>query len=154
MVLDRRIVERRLAELDRVLAELGAMGPASGDGLDASELEEELAARWSLERGLLAAANLVIDVANHIAAGHFATHPATYEDGLRLLATRNVVDENTYGSLRGLGGFRNVLAHEYLDIDVEEVIRWRVRILDVLPRWIGEVAAWMDGLESAAEDDR
>lgn len=135
-----------------MLAELRAIAPESGEPLAASELEEELATRWSLERGLLAAANLVIDVANHIAAGHFATHPATYEDGLGLLAARGVVGEETYGGLRGLGGFRNVLAHEYLDIDLDEVIRWRDRILDLLPGWIGEIAAWMDGLESADDD--
>lgn len=144
MVLDRRTVERRLAEHDRVLAELASMVRESDEPLSAAEFGEDLARRWSLERGLLAAANLVIDVANHIGAGHFAAHPATYEEGLRLLSDRGVVAQDTYRGLKGLGGFRNVLAHEYLDIDLEEVVRWRSRLLEILPGWIAEVAAWMD----------
>lgn len=147
MVLDRRTIDRRLTELDQVLAELRSMAEDDGGRLTAAVLEGNLSRRWSLERGLLAAANLVIDVANHIGAGHFATHPGTYEEGLRLLADRAVVDEATYGRMRGLGGFRNVLAHEYLDIDLEEVLRWRGTLLDVLPVWIREVATWLDGVE-------
>ncbi|MFP4624303.1 MAG: hypothetical protein ACOCVZ_06925 [Gemmatimonadota bacterium] len=80
MVLDRRSVERRLAEIDQVLAELSALGQGSGRPLDIAALENDLALRWSVERGLLAAANLLLDVANHLAAGHFTVHPGTYEE--------------------------------------------------------------------------
>lgn len=114
MVLDRRTVERRLAELDEILA---ALASQEGEGLKAEDLEGDLSRRWRLERGLLAAANLILDVANHIAAAHYAAHPATYEQTLRELAARGVLEEATYDGLRGLGGFRNVLAHEYLEID-------------------------------------
>ncbi|MFO7894301.1 MAG: DUF86 domain-containing protein [Longimicrobiales bacterium] len=132
-----------MAELDAVLAELRSMD----DNHDADQLSDDLARRWSLERGLLAAANLIFDVANHIGAGHFSVHPATYEDGLRLLAARQVIAEETYYGLRGLGGFRNVLAHEYLDIDLEQVILWKVRILDAVPPLIGQVQAWLDDVQ-------
>lgn len=81
MVLDRRTVERRLAELDEVLAELEAQ---EDDGLGPGDLEGDLSRRWSVERGLLAAANLVFDVANHVLAGHFSAHPSTYEESLGL----------------------------------------------------------------------
>lgn len=141
MVLDRGTVERRLAELDRVLAELRSMAE---DRLDGDQLVDNLPRRWSLERGLLAAANLVLDVANHICAGHFAVHPATYEEALRSLAGRGVVRQETYEQVRGLGGFRNVLAREYLEIDVEEMIRWRGRLLGALPDVIEQVTAWLD----------
>lgn len=151
MVLDQRTVERRLSELDQVIAELRRMTDSSGEPLTAAALDQDLSLRWSLERGLLAAANLVIDTANHIAAGHFAVHPDTYEDGLRLLAARKVVDDATYGGMRGLGGFGNVLAHDYLDIDLEGVLRWRSRLLEVLPTWITEVTTWLDGLPHAEQ---
>lgn len=146
MVFDRRTVERRLAELDEVLAELRALGEGA-QGLEPDDLNEDLSRRWSVERGLLAAANLVFDVANHVLAGHFSTHPSSYEESLAHLASRDVVDDRTYERLRGLGGFRNVLAHEYLDIDLDEVLRWRDRLLRTLPGWIAEVEAWMDRVD-------
>lgn len=139
--LDPRSVERRLGELEEVLAELRRL---EIEPIDVGRLERDLSRRWSLERGLLATANLVFDIANHICAGHFGVHPGTYEDAIRSLSARAVIRDETYGSLRGLGGFRNVLAHDYMDVDLGEVIRWRSRILDALPGWMNEVSAWMN----------
>ncbi len=144
MVLDRRTVERRLAELDQVLVELRSQ---ENETLAAADLEGDLSRRWRLERGLLAAANLILDVASHVTAGHFAVHPATYEETLRELSRRSVLEEGTYDELRGLGGFRNVLAHEYLDLDLGEVVRWRSRLLTAGPRLIAEIEEWVEGLQ-------
>lgn len=143
MVLDRRTVERRLAELDNVVAELRVQ---EGEAVDAHELEGDISRRWRLERGLLAAANLILDVASHVTTGHFASHPATYEESLRELATHGVIADTTYGILRGLGGFRNVLAHEYIEIDLQEIVRWRARLLEAAPSVIREVAGWLEEL--------
>lgn len=150
MVLDRRTVERRLAELDEVLT---ALGSQEGEGLKAEDLEGNLSRRWRLERGLLAAANLILDVANHIAAAHYAAHPGTYERTLRELAARGVLEEATYDGLRGLGGFRNVLAHEYLEIDLDALVRWRTRLLQRGSSLIAELEGWMDDLEGAQEGE-
>lgn len=130
-------------ELDAVLAELAAQ---EGDTIDAGELEGDVARRWSLERGLLAAANLILDVANHVTAGHFAAHAGTYEEALRELSVRGVVEGATHEELRGLGGFRNVIAHEYLDVDLEEVVRWRMRLLEGAPAFIRDVGRWLEGI--------
>lgn len=145
MVLDRRVVERRLMELEEVLAELRSQ---EEDSLEASELEHDLSRRWRLERGLLVAANLILDVASHVTAGHFAVHPPTYERTLEELASRGVLEDGTYDRLRGLGGFRNVLAHEYLDVDLVEVVRWRARLLETAPSVIAEVERWFDEVEA------
>ncbi len=144
MVLDRRVVERRLAEVDEVLAELRAQEEAD---LESEVLEADLSRRWRLERGLLVAANLILDVANHVMASHFAVHPPTYEKAVRELAARDVIREETYETLRGIGGFRNVLAHEYLDVDLDEVVRWRGRMLDGAATFIADVERWLDEIE-------
>jgi len=145
VVVDRRLVERRLLELDTILGELQRQ---EGSDIDPTALESDLSRPWRRERGLLSAANLVLDIASHVTAGHFAVHPATYEETLRELANRDVLEERTYGRLRGLGGFRNVLAHEYLDVDLAEVVRWRARLLDAIPSVIAQVEAWLDRMES------
>lgn len=75
----------------------------------------------------------------------------TYEGSLRELASRSVVKDETYEGFRGLGGFRNVLAHEYLEIDVERVVDWRTRVLEGVPSFIAEVERWVDTLEETEE---
>jgi uncharacterized protein YutE (UPF0331/DUF86 family) len=141
MVLDRGAVERRLQELDEVLGALEAQEPG---GVVARELQGDLSRRWRLERGLLAACNLLLDIAAHIASAHFSTHPATYEETFQGLARRGVLRPDTGDALRGLGGFRNVLAHEYLDIDLEELVRWRSEILAQGSPVIAQVQGWLD----------
>jgi uncharacterized protein YutE (UPF0331/DUF86 family) len=76
---------------------------------------------WLAERGLQLAAETVFDIGSHILAGHFNVHPNTYEDVLEHLARQGVLTPDVRESLRGLGGFRNILVHEYLDIEEERV---------------------------------
>lgn len=144
MVRDRRAVERRLGELGQVLAELRTQEEGRPD-VDA--LEADLSRRWRLERGLLVAADLIVDVASHVTAAHFTVHPPTYEKTVSELAARDVIREETYETLRGIGGFRNVLAHEYLDVDLDEVVRWRGRMLDGAATFIADVERWLDEIE-------
>jgi hypothetical protein len=62
VVLKREVVEARLKELSRVLAELGRYREVTVD-----ELQGDLSRRWIVERGLIAAAGLILDAADHAA---------------------------------------------------------------------------------------
>ncbi|MEM3580565.1 MAG: HepT-like ribonuclease domain-containing protein [Candidatus Bathyarchaeia archaeon] len=62
-------------------------------------------------------------VADHILASKYRIYPETYEDSLRMMYQKGVISEALYKKLKGLGGFRNVLVHEYLSIDLEEVYK-------------------------------
>ncbi|MGH7572163.1 MAG: hypothetical protein ACREMK_10010 [Gemmatimonadota bacterium] len=44
-------------------------------------------------------------------------------------------------------------AHEYLEIDVAEVVRWRGRILDGIPLFITELEQWLDTVEATGESE-
>ena len=59
MVVDRTLVERRLLELDTILGELQRQ---EGSDIDPTALESDLSRPWRRERGLLSAANLVLDI--------------------------------------------------------------------------------------------
>ncbi|MGH7542290.1 MAG: type VII toxin-antitoxin system HepT family RNase toxin [Gemmatimonadota bacterium] len=144
MVLKREVVERRLKELDRVLAELRRHPVESLD-----EYRRDLSRQWILERGLIAAAGIVLDVADHILSGHFGDHPDTYEASLRGLRDRWVISEGLYEGIEGLGGLRNILVHRYLDIDSDEVVAHRARLLELMPRFASEVLSWIEGETTA-----
>lgn len=139
MVLKREVVERRLKELDRIVAELRRHPVESLD-----EYRGDLGRRWILERGLIAAAGIVLDVADDILSGHFGDHPDTYEASLRGLRDRSVISEELYAGIEGLGGLRNILVHGDLDIDSDEVVAHRERLLELMPRFASEVLAWIE----------
>lgn len=141
MVLKREIILERLKELDTVLEELARYRSKSPEELGAS-----LSVRWAVERGLIASANLLFDVADHILGGHFSVYPATYEESLECLHTKGVISRELYRKLKGLGGFRNILVHDYLRIELGEVQRNLLKAFEAFPAFSREILQWLKGI--------
>jgi uncharacterized protein YutE (UPF0331/DUF86 family) len=146
MVLRQETIEQRLKELDEILQELGKYR-----GVDLESLRREVGQRWILERGLIAAATIIFDVADHILAGHFGVYAETYEESLAALRDRAVISEEVYREIKGLGGFRNILVHRYLDINPDEVFESFQKGLVVFPEFAREILAWLDATVSSAD---
>ena len=142
MVLRREAIEQRLKELDEILQELAKYREA-----DQETLRRNLSQRWIVERGLIAAASIILDVADHILAGHFGAYMETYEESLQGLRDRAVISAELYDQIKGLGGFRNILVHRYLGIDPGEVFDNFQKGLIVFPAFAGEILAWLDALQ-------
>lgn len=141
MVVKRETIEQQLQDLDEILQELNKHKAVTQE-----TLTEDLTLRWALERGLIAAAEVVFDVANHILSAHFAAYPESYEDGLRLLAEKQVISRALYERIQGFGGFRNVLVHRYRTIKLDVVLTNFQESLEVLPDFATDVLAWLDGV--------
>jgi uncharacterized protein YutE (UPF0331/DUF86 family) len=142
MVLKRSVITTRLQELDTVLQEL-----AQYRHITAVELQNDLSRRWIIERGLIAAASLILDMANHILSGHFGQYPDTYEESLTGLETEKVIPTVLYQELKGLGDFRNVLVHLYQEIDPQQVWESYQKGMTVFPRFAQAILVWLDSLE-------
>jgi len=109
MILRHEAIEERFKELDTIMQELGKYGDISWDAFNSS-----LSQQWIVERGLIAAASVIFDVADHILAGHFGDYAQTYSESLAKLHEQGILSAKLYGQMKGLGGFRNILIHAYL----------------------------------------
>ncbi|MEK6371952.1 MAG: DUF86 domain-containing protein [Acidobacteriota bacterium] len=116
MILRREVIGDRIDHLRSVTRRLDEIRTANRDEFLAS-----YQLQWIAERGLQLAAQAVFDIGTHILSGHFDVHPADYEDVIRLLGVHGVVAPEVERRLRGLGGFRNILVHGYLEIDEDRV---------------------------------
>jgi len=142
MVLKREIIIARLKELDEILNELNKYRNVAWEIFHA-----DLSKRWIVERGLIAAASVIFDIADHILAGHFGHYSETYEQSLEALHEKEVLPKEIYGQIKGLGGFRNILIHRYLTIDSREVFENYKKGLDVFPCFAQEILAWLERSE-------
>jgi len=70
-----------------------------------------------VERNLQLASQIVLDVCTHVIAEQGWQSPGSYEEAIRILARHDVIPASLAGRLKGMAGFRNVLVHEYLEID-------------------------------------
>jgi uncharacterized protein YutE (UPF0331/DUF86 family) len=116
---DPLVVRRHLAALREALANLKRHA-----GRTAEELRASADLRWSVERGLHLCAQNVLDVATHIAAASGRDAP-DYAAAIDRLAELSVLPAPFALRLRPLAGFRNVLVHGYLQVDlaiVEKVL--------------------------------
>ncbi len=138
MILRRDLIAQALVELERVADELEKYRHAT-----AEDLAADLSLRWTVERGLLAGLGLVFQVAEHILAAQFHRTPDTYEGLLSELRACGVLPDEVYGRLRGAGGFRNVLVHEYVRIDLKEVASTLHTAPDAFRAFGEAVSAWL-----------
>lgn len=116
MVLKPESIHGRLLKLEEVISRLEEIGPQT-----AEHLRRSFRDAWTVERGLQLGAETVLDVGNHILSAHFGASAEDHEAVIELLARHGVIGEELRRRLKGLGGFRNVLVHEYLRIDLDLV---------------------------------
>ena len=83
-----------------------------------------------------------VDVAQHVAASEGHAAPDTNADAIRSLARHRIIGSDLGDSLGRAVGFRNVLVHQYLEVDDDLVIAALER-LDEFDRFIGEIGAWV-----------
>ena len=119
MILRRDVVQERLDYLRGVVGRLSKLRM-----LDRERLLSDEELLWSAERGLQLGAQKVLDVGAHLLVTAFNTRAAAYEDVIRLLGERSVISKDLQRRLKGLGGFRNVLVHGYLEIDDERTYKF------------------------------
>ena len=133
MVLREEALAERIALLRSTVARLRV---ASSRNLD---LDWD---QWALERGMQIAAQSLFDVGNHVLAGAFGVRPKEYAEVPPELARRGVISRELASRLAGLAGFRNLLVHEYAEVDpakVRELLRTR---LDDFREFADAVEVW------------
>jgi uncharacterized protein YutE (UPF0331/DUF86 family) len=148
MALKRDVVENRLKVLDLVVAQLNKYRDLQPDAM-----KQDLEKRWVIERGLEAGAQLILEIADHILSSHFGNFCETYEGTLRGLFEKNVISEDLYLQIKGLGGMRNILVHQYVQIDLGIIFNGYHRSLKVFPLFAEEIMGWMDELVDGQEKD-
>ncbi|HUP47496.1 MAG TPA: DUF86 domain-containing protein [Thermoanaerobaculia bacterium] len=139
MILRREIVRDRLHHLRTVSLRLQEIQQTHRQAFLAS-----YQLQWTTERGLQLAAQAILDIGTHILSGRFNVHPADYEDVIRLMGVHGIVSDELQSRLRGLGGFRNILVHGYLEIDIERVYEFLCEESSVFRDFANAIDEWLE----------
>jgi uncharacterized protein YutE (UPF0331/DUF86 family) len=114
---DRELVRRHLLALDESLQVLRRHRQVTVE-----ELRQDRERLWIAEHGLQLCAQNVLDVATHLAASA-GRETADYGAAIDRLGELGVLPAAFTRELRGLAGFRNVLVHGYLEVDLHQLVR-------------------------------
>jgi uncharacterized protein YutE (UPF0331/DUF86 family) len=108
----------RLAELRRHLDHLRELSPRV---TDAHVLARDLSLHNDVLFSLLMVAQLVVDVAGELSARR-GDRFEDYTEAIRTLARDDRFPPDLVAELERLPGFRNVVIHEYVALDLERVV--------------------------------
>ena len=134
---DTRIVDRHLIALRGTLGAL-----RRHTGVSSESLRAEPDRRWAVERGLQLCAQNALDIAGHISSA-LGLDPDSYGSAIDCLVEAGVLPRSFGKQFRGVAGFRNVLVHGYLDVDLDLVVRMLTDRLDDFEAFAGHVEGWL-----------
>lgn len=133
--------ERLVAVLSRITARLVIL-----DRYAAEEHEPLLADRvrmGDLKYTFQTAIEACIDAAQHVVADHGLTVPSSNADAFRSLAAAGLIDAGLATVLAGAVGFRNVLVHDYAEVDDRRVVAHLAHLAE-LRRFVAAMAGLLD----------
>lgn len=111
---DLELVDKKLAFIVTCVAQLRANAKPA-------QLASDIVQRRFVEHTLQLAIQAIIDVASHIASDDRLGEPSTNYALIELLHGARWVDESQRDRLRAMIGFRNVLVHEYVEVNLSIV---------------------------------
>lgn len=143
-LVDQELLTAKLQELERYLKNLKKY-----QGISSNVLENDLDQLWIIQRGLQLCIQLVLDIGNHILA-EAGISVREYAEIFPELARLKVISEEFARSAKGMAGLRNLLVHEYSELDMDKLVEVLNNRLDDFRRFSVFVAKYM---EQSAKDE-
>lgn len=139
--LDPAVLQRRLRHLANAVSRLERFRDIPLEQLDPDDGTD-----WAVLHGLQICIQAVLDISAHVLASTGATVPDQYRTGILMLGKLRVLPEEFAGRIAAMAGFRNILVHDYLDVDLTIVKRILDEQLDDFKLFGQYVEQYLEGL--------
>lgn len=111
--------EAVLNRLDALAHAVARLRPHQATPIERYVADED--EQWVVERGLHLAAEATLDVCNHLVAALRLPAAQDYTQAIDRLSDAGILPAAFATRFRQVGGFRNILVHDYLEIDPKQV---------------------------------
>lgn len=113
---DKDVVQEKFRQLNIYLKEL-----ENFKNISSGELSASLSKQWMILHGLQISIQIIVDVGNHILAAIGESKIEGYVDIIDELGTMQIIPMEFSKKIRGIAGLRNILVHEYTQVDLKMV---------------------------------
>ena len=107
----------RLNQLEKNIVELEKFHKEN----ELKEIEDNLQLQWILRYGLFESIQIVIDISCHLVTKYNLGNPKTYGECVEILRKEEYLQSSVADKLIGMIGLRNLLIHEYVEINIEKL---------------------------------
>lgn len=132
--------ERVTRLLERIQADLDDLRDAAA--LPAAQLGEDRVALAAVKYRFVTAIEGCARVGHHLAVSEGWSAPETNGDAIEELGRRGVLAQDLATRLRSATGFRNLLVHQYGDVDDHRVVEHLAHIGD-FAAFVQQTATWL-----------
>ncbi len=139
--MDRDLLLKYLKELKTNLQKLKKINVK-----DVEELNNNIEKQWSVLHGLQIIIQNILDIGNGILSYLGVTDIDTYKEIIIKLSENEVISKDFAENIKDITGFRNILVHGYISVDMDKVysiLKNRLEDIDKFIKYIGEYSSKM-----------
>ncbi len=116
-MVDKPIILRKLSELERYQEQLKEFSDITIDNYQSDWKTQRI-----VERTLQIMIETCVDIATYIISDSIMRSPTSYSDTFKVLSENNVIDSDLFTTMEKMAKFRNVVVHQYEEINAEIVM--------------------------------
>lgn len=137
-MVDKKIILKHLGELEKCIKQL-----SNHKNCTVRQLLSDFDLRWAVERGLQLAIQNVLDISSHILVETGVNGLDDYTSMIDQMGVKGIIPEDFAKKIRGMAGLRNVLVHDYVDIDTKKLHSYVVAGLDDFKKFAKYIADYL-----------
>ena len=111
-MVDKEVIQERLKQLSICMGKITKFRQLSFEKFLDDDLAQDV-----IEYNLFQSINIMIDIASHIVVDNNLGKPTKLADAFGILYKEKYLDDKQLSVYKNMVGFRNVLSHEYINID-------------------------------------
>lgn len=116
MVVDKKSIEEKLVKLEGVIKALEKYSRISREDFLA-----DYTVNSATMHNLVLGIEIIVDVGNHLLHEVYRVHPQEYRRVIEMLGEYEIVPERFAEENADMARFRNLIVHQYIDIDMKQV---------------------------------
>ena len=136
--LDWRALRAKLRRIRELLDDLSELGD-----LDVTRLRTDRLVTLAAERVLTLVVDLAFAINSHVAVSVLQRAPDSYAESFLLAAEAKMISSELAEALVPSAGMRNVLVHNYLDVDYQKVATAIPLAIEQYGEYVRQVARWV-----------
>lgn len=142
-MIDQELVEKRIDSIEEKLNYLKKIGKISTEEF-LDSYEKIQAAKHTLQESI----ESCLDIANHLIAAKGLKRSETYSEMFQRLAEDGILNEELADRLSDMARFRNLLVHQYTEIENQRVHEIIKENLDDIEDFLKSIELMLEGEES------
>ena len=116
-LVDKALILRKISEMETYKNQIGEFS-----NITPKEYKENWKTQRIVERTLQMMIEICVDISNHIISAGGMRVPISYTDTFKILHENKVIDSELLDTMEKMAKFRNIVIHQYEEVDAEIVV--------------------------------